>query len=100
VREATNAAKALEGTPQQKAALLDDLLTQAERKIDGFKVEVRERGTDGSYIFVGQYGEARVVHPTTGQVYGGKYTGSGFEFKPGPGGTIETTPNYGNLTPK
>lgn len=58
---------------------------------------VRERGTDGSYLYVGQFGEARVVHPTAGQIYGGKYdpTRNGFQF-----GRDGTTPNYDNLTPK
>jgi hypothetical protein len=74
VDEAVAAANALQGTPQQKAALLDDLLTQAENSIDGFIVSGRQRVTDGSYIFVGQYGEARVVNPTTGQIYRGNST--------------------------
>jgi hypothetical protein len=101
VDEATNAAKGLDGTPKQKADLLDDLLTQAEKTIDGFKVSIREIGTDGSHIFAGQQGEARVVHPTTGDIYGGKYgTGTGFDFKAGSDGNIQTTPNYNNLNKK
>lgn len=50
------------------------------------------RGTDGSYIFIGEFSQVRVVNPTTGRIYGGSANPDLNMFTYGPGGIM--TPNY------
>ena len=74
--------------------MLESLTDELEARTGGAWSAERTLGTDGSYIYTGEYGEAFVIDPQ-GNIYRGNLGGDGFTF--GKGGVA--TPIYDHLKP-
>jgi RHS repeat-associated protein len=90
-REAIQLVKSLKGSPEEKAALFEQLAEQIKVKTGGSWQAARMTGTDGSSVFLGTQGETLVISPA-GQIFRGKIADGVLTFN-----GAAPTPNYSIL---
>jgi RHS repeat-associated protein len=91
--DAINRVARFEGTAAQKADLYESFTMQITHRTGGSFGAIRNRGTDGSHIFIGNGGELLVITPQ-GALYRGSISTGGAT----PGTIMGTfVPHYNNL---